>query len=61
MAVFKYTFTSPPLSSSDSSGVDIRIGAFPWSPPRRAARDEVATVGTCGGMGWATSMGPIQL
>jgi hypothetical protein len=66
MSVFKYTsmassLSSSTISSSDSSGVDIRRGAFQPSPPRRAPHDEAAAAGACGGMGWATSMGPIQL
>jgi hypothetical protein len=65
MAMFKYTSTSsslssPTISSSDSSGVDIHRGAFEPSPPQRAQRDEAAAAGAYGGMGWGISMGPIQ-
>jgi hypothetical protein len=60
MSVFKNTSTSisSSLSSLSSSEVVVCTGAFPrWSAPDEAP----ATVGACGGMGWATSTALMQL
>jgi hypothetical protein len=59
MTVFKYTFmsVSSSLYTSDSGGVAICRDPL----PRRLALDEAPVMGDCGGMGWGTSMHPMQL
>jgi hypothetical protein len=60
MGVFGYTSTyvSSSLSSADTSGV----GAISRGPyPRWCAPDEAPAAVAYGGIGWATSMAPMQL